>query len=247
MAFPIRKSFQIMSISQLEMSREPAADDVILVDEENRIIGRASKLAAHIQGGLLHRAFSVITVDSQKRILLQRRASSKASFPNMLSNTCCSHPLASEPGDAEGIIGAKRAAGRRYHFELGISIQHPEDALSCVWIFKYRATSPVALSIQTSEGIKKVNLCEYELDYTLLHMVDDAQVTVINDTIVSQTYNKDEVSELLWADAAEIRARWEEITPWFRILFERVLEPWLLHPTACLIEMDENSTIINLA
>lgn len=230
---------------QLEAGTEPAEDDVILVDEENKIIGRAPKLAAHVHG-LLHRAFSVITVDNRKRILLQRRASAKASFPNMLSNTCCSHPLASVPSDAEGIMGAKRAACRRYQFELGVSIERPEDTLSCIWIFKYRAVSPVALSIQTSEETKSVDLCEYEIDYTLLHMVDDAQVATIDNSIASEAYNRDEISELLWASAADIRARWKEMTPWFRILFERVLEPWLLSSSLRPVEADDESAIINL-
>lgn len=232
--------------SQLKADAEPAADDVILVDEENKIIGRAPKLVAHMHGGLLHRAFSIVTVDSQKRVLLQRRASSKASFPNMLSNTCCSHPLASVPGDAEGIAGAKRAACRRYQFELRIPIERPEDTLSCVWIFKYKAVSPVALSVQTPEGNKKLDLCEYEIDYTLLHMVDNAQVALIDSVIDSAAYNSDEVSELLWANVTDIRARWEEMTPWFRILFRHVLEPWLLSPSACVTEMEDDSAIINL-
>ncbi|EFO64799.1 Isopentenyl-diphosphate delta-isomerase 1 [Giardia lamblia P15] len=231
---------------QFKVHADSATDDVILVDEENNIIGKAPKFTAHTRGGLLHRAFSVVTIDSQNRILLQRRASIKASFPNMLSNTCCSHPLASIPSDAEGIAGVKRAACRRYQFELGLPIQHPEDTLSCVWIFRYKATSPVALSIQTLDGEEKVDLCEHEIDYVLLHVADSTQVALTNDVIKSAAYNKDEVSELLWANMVEIRARWEEITPWFRILFDRVLEPWLLDPSICLTKVEDDSVIINL-
>ncbi|ESU37692.1 Isopentenyl-diphosphate delta-isomerase [Giardia duodenalis] len=232
---------------QMKIHAEPATDDVILVDEENKIIGRAPKFVAHTRGGLLHRAFSVVTVDNQKRVLLQRRASTKASFPSMLSNTCCSHPLASIPSDAEGIAGVKRAACRRYQFELGVPLQHPEDTLSCVWIFRYAATSPVALSVQTSGREEKVDLCEHEIDYVLLHVADSTQVALINDVIKSAAYNKDEVSELLWANTVEIRAHWEEMTPWFRILFDRVLEPWLLDLSACLAEVEDDLAIINLA
>jgi isopentenyl-diphosphate delta-isomerase len=48
---------------------------------------------ANINKGLLHRAFSVFLFDSQNRLLLQQRASEKITFPDMWTNTCCSHPL----------------------------------------------------------------------------------------------------------------------------------------------------------
>ena len=47
----------------------------------------------NINTGLLHRAFSVFLFDSQNRLLLQQRASEKITFPDMWTNTCCSHPL----------------------------------------------------------------------------------------------------------------------------------------------------------
>lgn len=43
---------------------------------------------------LLHRAFSCfIFRPSDGRLLLQKRAAEKITFPNMWTNTCCSHPL----------------------------------------------------------------------------------------------------------------------------------------------------------
>lgn len=50
-------------------------------------------LMTNIDQGLLHRAFSVFLFDSQNRLLLQQRASEKITFPDMWTNTCCSHPL----------------------------------------------------------------------------------------------------------------------------------------------------------
>lgn len=43
--------------------------------------------------GILHRAFSVFLFDDRGRLLLQQRASSKITFPDVWTNTCCSHPL----------------------------------------------------------------------------------------------------------------------------------------------------------
>lgn len=42
----------------------------------------------------LHRAFSVfIFHPTTGKLLLQKRADEKITFPNMWTNTCCSHPL----------------------------------------------------------------------------------------------------------------------------------------------------------
>jgi isopentenyl-diphosphate delta-isomerase len=81
-------------------------------------------LMTNIDKGLLHRAFSVFLFDSQNRLLLQQRATEKITFPDMWTNTCCSHPLGI-PGEtgselAESITGVKNAARRKLHQELGI-------------------------------------------------------------------------------------------------------------------------------
>lgn len=78
----------------------------------------------NIDKGLLHRAFSVFLFDSQNRLLLQQRATEKITFPDMWTNTCCSHPLGI-PGEtgselAESVTGVKNAARRKLDHELGI-------------------------------------------------------------------------------------------------------------------------------
>lgn len=47
----------------------------------------------NIDTGLLHRAFSVFLFNSENKLLLQQRATEKITFPDMWTNTCCSHPL----------------------------------------------------------------------------------------------------------------------------------------------------------
>jgi len=47
--------------------------------------------------------------NSKLELLLQRRASEKITFPNLWTNTCCSHPLHEEDEIAEG-TGIKTAA-----------------------------------------------------------------------------------------------------------------------------------------
>lgn len=78
----------------------------------------------NIDKGLLHRAFSVFLFNDKNELLLQQRATEKITFPDMWTNTCCSHPLMI-PGEtgsnlAECIEGVKRAAQRKLDHELGI-------------------------------------------------------------------------------------------------------------------------------
>ena len=66
-------------------------DQVILVDEHDKVIGTEEKQKAHVDGKL-HRAFSVFLFNSKGELLLQRRAAHKYHSPNLWTNTCCSHP-----------------------------------------------------------------------------------------------------------------------------------------------------------
>jgi isopentenyl-diphosphate delta-isomerase len=88
-----------------------AEEQLILVDEGNRAIGRAGKTAVH-RAGLLHRAFSIFIVDDRARIVLQRRSPKKYHSGGLWANSCCGHP---RPGERTLI-----AANRRLHEELGV-------------------------------------------------------------------------------------------------------------------------------
>jgi len=85
---------------------------VILVDEEDRPVGRREKLAAH-ESGELHRAFSVFLFDRDGRWLLQRRHPAKYHSGGLWTNTCCSHPAPGERTD--------EAALDRLMLEMGIA------------------------------------------------------------------------------------------------------------------------------
>ena len=97
----------------------------------------------NIDSGLLHRAFSVFLFDTNNRLLLQQRAHEKITFPDMWTNTCCSHPL-DEPGEtgigSEAIEGAKRAAQRKLYHELGIQAKEiPLDKFHFLTRIHYKA------------------------------------------------------------------------------------------------------------
>lgn len=118
---------------------------VVLVDENDNEIGLAPKLNAH-RTGELHRAFSVMLVDSQNRLLLQRRAFTKYHSGGRWANTCCGHPR-----DGESVIDA---AERRLTEEMGIACR-----LTPAGSFIYRA--------DVGNG-----LVEHELDHLLIGRFD---------------------------------------------------------------------------
>jgi isopentenyl-diphosphate Delta-isomerase len=124
----------------LELSEE---EYVVLVDEQDNELGVREKLAAHRNGGQLHRAFSVFLFHPDGRMLLQRRAWEKYHFGGRWTNACCSHP---RPGEA-----TRDAATRRLREELGI-----ETELTELFAFVYQADDPDS------------GLSEYEYDHVFV-------------------------------------------------------------------------------
>ena len=100
-------------------------EEVTLVDEHDRVLGSAEKLAVH-RSGQLHRAVSVFVFDRAGDMLLQQRAGTKYHSPGRWSNTCCGHP---RPGEAPD-----DAAHRRLREEMGF-----DCALNPAFAFRYRA------------------------------------------------------------------------------------------------------------
>lgn len=112
-------------------------DTVLVLNNDDTVIGSESKKASHVfsadqSRGVLHRAFSVFLFDSSTgELLLQKRASTKITFPNVWTNTCCSHPLhGMEVNEVDGpddvkdgsVKGVKAAAVRKLEHELGIPV-----------------------------------------------------------------------------------------------------------------------------
>ncbi|MCX7122947.1 MAG: NUDIX domain-containing protein, partial [Gammaproteobacteria bacterium] len=117
---------------------------VILVNEQNEILGEEEKLLAHHQG-LLHRAFSVMLYRKHQgklEFLLQQRHVSKYHSGGLWTNTCCSHP---QPGEDTGV-----AAKRRLFEETGVNLNVQE-----ISVFRYIA--------HFANG-----LIEYEIDHVFV-------------------------------------------------------------------------------
>ena len=117
------------------------AEALIQVTENDKVIGPISKFDGHYLDGKFHRAFSVMLFDSSGRLLLQRRASHKITFPDVWANSCCSHPLHSEEEmELKDALGVKRAAVRKLEQELGIHpSQVPIEKFDFVTKMRYQA------------------------------------------------------------------------------------------------------------
>ena len=84
---------------------------IILVDEADREVGLAPKLAAHAQG-LRHRAISVSSSTGEGECCCSSGRVDKYHSGGLWTNACCTHPRAGETAEA--------AARRRLYEELGV-------------------------------------------------------------------------------------------------------------------------------
>ncbi|KAL2890326.1 Isopentenyl-diphosphate Delta-isomerase [Ceratocystis lukuohia] len=187
----------------------------IVVDQDDNSIGSASKKICHlmtnINKGLLHRAFSVFLFDDQNRLLMQQRATEKITFPDMWTNTCCSHPL-SIPGETganleECIMGGKRAAQRKLDHELGIhKSQVPIDDFNFLTRIHYMAPSDGKWG-------------EHEIDY-IYFIRAKVDVHANANEIRDHKYVTQEELKAMMADPSV------KLTPWFKLIGETELFKW---------------------
>jgi isopentenyl-diphosphate delta-isomerase len=85
-------------------------EEVILVDKNDKALGKMEKMEAHLKG-VLHRAFSVFIFNSDNKLVLQQRSLTKYHSPGLWTNTCCSHPRYGETIES--------AVHRRLREEMG--------------------------------------------------------------------------------------------------------------------------------
>ncbi|CAJ0584975.1 unnamed protein product, partial [Mesorhabditis spiculigera] len=181
----------------------------IAVNERDEPVQQVSKGDAHHQETMaLHRAFSVFAFTRDGRLVLQKRSACKITFPQMWTNTCCSHPLWDER-EVQGVEGAKHAAARKMEHELGV---RPDPTDSYVFKGKY---------------LYKANMAsgpwgEHEMDYALILRNFDLQRIQMNPEEVEavDAVSPDELPRLMNDPRYTF-------TPWFK-LFVRLghLQKW---------------------
>lgn len=134
-------------------------DYVILVDENDKEIGKAEKMEAH-EKELLHRAISVFIFNRKGEWLLQRRAFNKYHSKGLWTNTCCSHPA---PGET-----SLQAANRRLQEEMGLAAP-----LNKLFHFTYK------------EKLDN-HLTEYETDHVFVGITDENPQMNSNEVVANK-------------------------------------------------------------
>ena len=100
------------------------SEKIVLIDSKDRVMGAEEKLKVH-EKGIMHRAFSIIILNSRGEMLIQRRAIDKYHSGGLWSNACCSHQRENE------IL--EQAIHRRLKEEMGF-----DCSLKEIFHFKYK-------------------------------------------------------------------------------------------------------------
>jgi len=222
-------------------------DECIVVDENDNVIGHKSKYETHVFSkenprGILHRAFSVFLFNSQGKLLLQQRAADKITFPNVWTNTCCSHPLYGyAPCEVDDLTlggkgmgeGCKHAAVRKLKHELGIECDEIKaENFKFLTRLHYWAADVVTHGKESPWG-------EHEMDFILFIQAD-----------VDCVPNPEEVKDIKYVSLPELQKMMDPSngllwSPWFRIIAQHFLPHWWsdLHTTLTTEKFVDRKTI----
>ena len=192
-------------------------DKLIKVSKTDQYLGPIEKAEAHLNTNQEpHRAFSLFLFDRGSRLLLQQRASTKITFPNYWTNTCCSHPYHNSlERTIAKCIGIRKAAVRRLKFEMGIRLEYVKHVFPVQKVY-YQA------KYDDTWG-------ENEVDYVLF-----ARLPPKYENKPEVRFNKEEVKAAKWVSRKEIKGflegkakEGELTTPWMgKILDYRLLQWW---------------------
>ncbi|CCC69164.1 hypothetical protein NCAS_0C01740 [Naumovozyma castellii] len=197
-------------------------ENCIVLDWNDNAIGAGTKKLCHIMNnielGLLHRAFSVFLFNERGELLLQQRASEKITFPNLWTNTCCSHPLCIDDelglsGQlSDKVQGAKVAAVRKLEHELGI----PEDETRSKGTFHFLNRIHYMAPSNPPWG-------EHEIDYILFYKVNSGEELTVEP-------NLNEMRAFKWVTQTRLKEMFDDpnlqFTPWFKIICNSYLFEW---------------------
>jgi isopentenyl-diphosphate delta-isomerase len=185
--------------------KELLAEECILVDGNDQVLGHDSKKNCHlvVNGDvLLHRAFSVFLFNTKGELLLQQRSKVKVTFPSMYTNTCCSHPLFRNDELTEHeVLGVRTAAQRRLFEELGIAKEEvPLEDFHYLTRIHYKALSDSIWG-------------EHEVDYILFIQKD-----------VTLRPNPNEIDDVRYVTLEQLQELKKKdgikLTPWFKLILE---------------------------
>ncbi len=84
-----------------------------VVDENDNVIGKASRIACHVNNSLIHRSVVVLLYDSNNQVFLTKRKENKTEYPGALDSSAAGHARSGE--------SYEQSAERELQEELGVS------------------------------------------------------------------------------------------------------------------------------
>ena len=143
-------------------------EKVVLVDLQDQQLGTMGKMEAHVKA-VLHRAFSIFILNSNRELLLQQRAFGKYHSPGLWTNTCCSHQREGETN--------LQAGNRRLMEEMGMTVSLEE-----LFTFIYKASFDNGLT-------------EHELDHVMVGFSEEDPKINIDEVAAFKWMHIDAVKE----------------------------------------------------
>lgn len=165
---------------------------VILVDQNDKAIGKEEKLIAHREKKL-HRAFSIFVFfhnGQSYELLLQQRSKLKYHSGGLWTNTCCGHPAPNQETD--------QAAQLRLKKEIGIDL-----ALIKIGVFHYQAKLDH-------------NMFENEIDHVFVGITKSKQIKINQAEIMA--YKWQNIISL----QKDLQHNPDQYTVWFESAFKLV-------------------------
>ncbi|MDO4910417.1 MAG: isopentenyl-diphosphate Delta-isomerase [Corynebacterium sp.] len=157
-------------------------EEVVLLDFATKApIGTAPKATVHGTDTPYHLAFSCYLMDGQGRILLTRRALSKATWPGMWTNSFCGHP---GPGESFSDTILRRARQ-----ELGIPESAIGEIIEVLPEFSYRA-------------VDSLGVCEWEFCPVFIARLKEGPAATDPDSVLAPV--PAEVDSWMWVNPADI-------------------------------------------
>jgi hypothetical protein len=83
-------------VDRFHVRQEAQSGQIIVVDEDDNVIGEEDKEKCHDGDGILHRAFLAMVFNRAGELLLTRRSMSKKLWPQYWDGTVASHTVRGE-------------------------------------------------------------------------------------------------------------------------------------------------------